>query len=103
MKIEEQKKAFEEYLKNEFGDGDKVVWYDGNPVAGIHLMLWKTWQASVNREGYKLVPTKANDYMKCCIRDLDPDIEEYANMSKNDWENLCSDIYEEMLRACDDN
>ena len=63
---------------------------------------WHGWIKSANREGYKLVPVEASDHMKCVVRDFDPDIEDYANMDKSEWESLCSDIYKSMIGACDE-
>ncbi len=60
---------------------------------------WHGWQESSNRKGYKLVPVEANDCMKCSVRDFDPDIEDYANMGKFEWEELCGDIYKAMIGA----
>lgn len=58
---------------------------------------WHGWQASSNRKGYKLVPVEANVYMKCSVRDFDLDIEDYVNMGKFEWEELCGDIYKAMI------
>ena len=58
---------------------------------------FEIWAASSNREGYKLVPVEPSDHMKCVVRDFDPDIEDYANMSSGDWESLCADIYKAMI------
>ncbi len=60
--------------------------------------LWYMWQARVP-EGYVVVPVEPSDYMKCTVRDFGPDIEDYENMSKWDWEKLCAEIYKAMIEA----
>ena len=59
---------------------------------------WLAWQARVP-EGYVVVPVEPSDYMKCTVRDFGPDIEDYENMSKWDWEKLCAEIYKAMIEA----
>ena len=59
---------------------------------------WYAWQARVP-EGYVVVPVEPSDYMKCTVRDFGPDIEDYENMSKWDWEKLCAEIYKAMIEA----
>lgn len=61
---------------------------------------WYSWQARVP-EGYVVVPVEPSDYMKCTVRDFGPDIEDYENMSKWDWEKLCAEIYKAMLEAAE--
>lgn len=90
-----ERKLFNEWIK----------YYEKHDVAIDQLQrafMWQAWQASANREGYKLVPVEPTDHMKCVVRDFNPDIEDYANMDKSEWENLCSDIYKAMVGACDD-
>lgn len=48
-----------------------------------------------------LAPKTATDWQKVCVRDFQPDIERLENISKNDWENLCGDIYNEMISSKD--
>lgn len=45
------------------------------------------------------MPIEPTDYMKCCVRDFDPDIHDYENMDKCGWENLCGGIYKAMIGA----
>ena len=73
--------------------------YIGRYVCSFMQEKWELWQASASREGYKMVPVEPTDYMKCCVRDFDPDIWDYENMDKCGWENLCGDIYKAMLGA----
>ena len=51
-----ERKAFCEYIKNEYNDDNPIEWLDGKPIKGLHLMLWNSWQASTQRQGCKLVP-----------------------------------------------
>ncbi len=59
---------------------------------------WYSWQARVP-EGYVVVPKEPSDFMRCTVRDYAPDIEDYENMSKWDWEKLCAEIYKAMIEA----
>lgn len=92
MNIEEERELFDK-------------WYGKKPRGWFEAVryntAWRAWLASASREGYKLVPVEASDHMKCVVRDFDPDIEDYANMDKSEWEGLCSDIYKAMIGACD--
>ena len=60
--------------------------------------VYEIWQARVP-EGYVVVPKEPTDFMRCTVRDNAPDIEDYENMSKWDWEELCGEIYKAMLEA----
>ena len=75
-------------------------WDDADSVNNMHFIngAWYSWQARVP-EGYVVVPVEPSDYMKCTVRDFGPDIEDYENMSKWDWEKLCAEIYKAMLEA----
>lgn len=59
---------------------------------------WWAWQSRVP-EGYVVVPKEPSDFMRCTVRDYAPDIEDYENMSKWDWEKLCAEIYKAMIEA----
>ena len=62
--------------------------------------VYEIWQSRVP-EGYVVVPVEPSDYMKCTVRDFGPDIEDYENMSKWDWEKLCAEIYKAMIEAAE--
>ena len=93
-----ERELFLEWLKKEYPM--MYQWYSDG------LEEWKTkveymfvaWQARVP-EGYVVVPVEPSDYMKCTVRDFGPDIEDYENMSKWDWEKLCAEIYKAMIEA----
>ena len=99
MNIEEQRKAFEDYLANEFSDTDKVVWHNGSPVAGIQLMLWKAWLASANRGGYKLVPVEPS---KACLDNLGDTIFDNFGTTTTEVDKCAEEAYKAMIGACDD-
>ena len=53
MNLDNERKAFEEWIKNE----DPFAGNDDNPdCIWAKKYMWKAWLASANREGYKLVP-----------------------------------------------
>lgn len=100
-----EREIFEEWVKKEHPhiySGSLKDNEDGVRFKMDVDFMFSAWQASANREGYKLVPVEPSDHMKCVVRDFDPDIEDYANMDKSEWESLCSDIYKAMIGACDD-
>ena len=71
---------------------------EGDTLVSVKDAFEAAWQARVP-EGYVVVPVEPSDYMKCTVRDYAPDIEDYENMSKWDWEKLCAEIYKAMLEA----
>lgn len=68
---------------------------------GYVQVRYYSWQASANREGYKLVPVEATDYMMLSARDTKPDINDYENMDKLQWEDHCGYIYKTMINSLD--
>lgn len=53
MNIDNERKAFEEWIKNE----DPFIGNDDNQdCIWAKKYMWKAWLASANREGYKLLP-----------------------------------------------
>ena len=106
MNLDNERKAFEDEFRKI--NSNIVFWlntWDEEMQGYNHptmCWIWNMWLASANREGYKLVPVEASDHMKCVVRDLGPDIEDYENMGKHKWEVLCGDIYKAMIGACDD-
>ena len=89
--IGEELKGLESIIFARFEIGGE---YAQDKVATAYAM----WQARVP-EGYVVVPVEPSDYMKCTVRDFGPDIEDYENMSKWDWEKLCAEIYKSMIEA----
>ena len=71
---------------------------EGDTLVAVKDAFEAAWQARVP-EGYVVVPVEPSDYMKCTVRDFGPDIEDYENMSKWDFEKLCAEIYKAMLEA----
>ena len=71
---------------------------EGDTLVSVKDAFEAAWQARVP-EGYVVVPVEPSDYMKCTVRDFGPDIEDYENMSKWDWEKLCAEIYKSMIEA----
>ena len=67
-----ERNAFEEYFKTvwkgidliqTFGEDFAFKLFDGKYVEGIVEEHWNTWQASIQREGYKLVPVEPSEDM----------------------------------------
>ena len=83
---------FEEWFMKEIADDE------GDYNKPVYEAAKWAWQARVP-EGYVVVPVEPSDYMKCTVRDFGPDIEDYENMSKWDWEKLCAEIYKAMIEA----
>ena len=95
-----ERELFLEWLKKEYPM--MYQWYSDG------LEEWKTkveymfvaWQARVP-EGYVVVPKEPSDFMRCTVRDYAPDIEDFENMNKLDWEKLCGEIYKAMIEAAE--
>lgn len=79
MSIEKERKAFEAYYIANHHDGDihpnqqllewseKGEFYFATSVND----LWDMWQASANRQGYKLVPIKCTNNMAHAAKEVD--------------------------------
>ena len=95
------REEFEKQMKGTFG---MLVDLRAREGTGFSYMDWGTqvawvmWQARVP-EGDVDVPKEPTDFMRCTVRDNAPDIEDYENMSKWDWEKLCGEIYKSMIEA----
>lgn len=81
---------FKDKTFNENGFNDEVL-----------NMVYEMWQASANRQGYKLVPVDPTEDMlktveteKECIFEVSND---YCNIGIPSW--ICSDIYKSMIDA----
>lgn len=99
MSIEKERKAFESYYIANHHDGDihpnqqllewskKGEFYFASSVND----LWDMWQASANREGYKLVPVEPTEKMI------------YAGESAEHKGCISvAVVYKAMIGACDD-
>ena len=67
-----ERNAFEAYFKTVWkgidliqtvGEDFAFKLFDGKYVEGIVEEHWNTWQASIQREGYKLVPVEPSEVM----------------------------------------
>ena len=67
-----ERNAFETYFKTVWkgidliqtvGEDFAFKLFDGKYVEGIVEEHWNTWQASIQREGYKLVPVEPSEDM----------------------------------------
>ena len=67
-----ERNAFEAYFKTVWNGIDLIQTvgedfafklFDGKYVEGIVEEHWNTWQASIQREGYKLVPVEPSEDM----------------------------------------
>ena len=101
MNLENERKAFEEYYIANYHDGDihphkKLLEWCEDSESYINSTidnLWDMWQASANREGYKLVPVEPTERM------LDS---AYSSISDNLHYADLENIYKAMIGACDD-
>lgn len=90
MNLDNERKAFEEWIKNE----DPFIGNDDNPdCIWAKKYMWKAWLASANREGYKLAPLEPTERM------LDS---AYSSISDNLHYADLENIYTAMIGACDD-
>ena len=89
MNHDNERKAFEEWIKNE----DPFIGNDDNPdCIWAKKYMWKAWLASANRQGYKLVPVEPTDEMINTYRDKS--IAPISTLS------VCG--YKAMIGACDE-
>lgn len=88
MKIEEERKAFEDWFKSQY-PSLYCDFLKNNAIAvAVFVACSDSWMASVSREGHKLVPVEPTQEMV--------DAQDYIN---NDW---AEDIYKAMIGACDE-
>lgn len=59
--------AFDSFIRSKYGES--VLWNNGEPTHPFYLDLWCSWQASAQREGYKLVPVELVDEIEDKIWD----------------------------------
>ena len=89
-----ERKAFEEWASSE--TGWDLYWSDHiNQYMDHHTNgAWLAWQASTQRQGYKLVPVDPTEKMQ-----------KYGNrlaLSDKGYRYDCASIYEAMIVAADD-
>ena len=88
MNHDNERKAFEEWIKNE----DPFVGNDDNhDCIWAKKYMWQTWLASANREGYKLVPLEPSQEMLIA-----------ADNCEIDGKVTAHNIYKAMIGACDE-
>lgn len=85
MNIEEQRKAFDKWVLKH-PDNLDITKYEEN-------IMFDAWQASANRQGYKLVPVEPTERM------LDS---AYSSISDNLHYADLENIYKAMIGACDE-
>lgn len=59
-----ERELFEEWHYKEYSDN--LEWCESKKEYKDYIdeAMWQAWQASANRQGYKLVPVEPNDNMK---------------------------------------
>lgn len=104
MSIEKERKAFESqnFIKRLLGyskydeDRNEYVYFRFEDYAIRDTCelntAWKAWQASANREGYKLVPIKCTNNMAHAAKEVDGRLSAFKY----------GDVWEAMIGACDD-
>lgn len=90
MSIEEERKAFEDWASKE--TGWDLYWSENINQYMDHQTnaAWLAWQASANREGYKLVPVVDTDAMWSAGRVI---------IEENGYSADASDVYKAMIGA----
>lgn len=93
MDIQKEREAFEKWANENIAKGRMMNWQE---------WCWEAWQAAKAQavpEGFVLAPKRSTDWQRVNARDMGPDIEDYENMSKLDWEKLCGEIYDRMVEV----
>ena len=86
MSVEKERKAFEAWLKS-LNENGRTTYFLGQEST----VAWEAWQASANREGYKLVPVEPTREMI------------YAGESAEHKGCISvAVVYKAMIGACDD-
>lgn len=101
MNVDKERKAFEEWCQREYlftpEFNNKRNIYK---VAREHSM-WLAWQASANREGYKLVPVEPTKTMQQAAFDV-YEVCNYKSYGLNSGTGVRDMIYKAMIGACDE-
>lgn len=102
MSIEKERKAFQKFCEENFDfEHHEQTYFDeqtqcyendlGECTESIN-MAWMAWQASANREGYKLVPMKCTNNMAHAAKEIDGRLSAFKY----------GDVWEAMIGACDE-
>ena len=95
MDIQKEKEAFEAWFESRYGAHFMQSALDLDLYVDKHTQTcWEAWQASANREGYKLVPVEPTERM------LDS---AYSSISDNLHYADLENIYTAMINSCDNN
>jgi hypothetical protein len=93
MSIEKERKAFEEWYEKAYLNTDiGYLMHNGRYSSRRKQHSWDAWQASANREGYKLVPVVDTDAMWSAGRVI---------IEENGYSADASDVYKAMIGVCD--
>lgn len=105
MSIEKEREAFERLPLAELAIKSEYVYYneetnsywpneDFCPSDAPETMnfAWDAWQASANRQGYKLVPIKCTNNMAHAAKEIDGRLSAFKY----------GDVWEAMIGACDE-
>lgn len=101
MSVEKERVAFQKFWEENFDfEHHEQTYFDeqtqsyendiGEDTESIN-MAWMAWQASANREGYKLVPLEPSQEMLIA-----------ADSCEIDGKVTAHNIYKAMIGACDD-
>lgn len=88
MSIEKERKAFEAWLKS-LNENGRTTYFLGQEST----VAWEAWQASANRDGYKLVPVEPSKDVLLLMCDEVADCTDINEMHR---------AYKAMIGACDD-
>jgi hypothetical protein len=105
MNLDNERKAFEEHYIANYHDGDihpnqqLLEWSENGEFYFATSVndLWDMWQASANREGYKLVPLEPTDIEIESIKEKHWGMRG-CQLCKSDY----IDLYKAMIGACDE-
>lgn len=84
-KIQKEREAFEAWLKS-LNENGRTTYFLGQEST----VAWEAWQASANRQGYKLVPVVDTDAMWSAGRVI---------IEENGYSADASDVYKAMIGA----
>jgi len=91
MNIDNERKAFEAWFESRYDAHFMQFALDLDLYVDKHTQTcWEAWQASANREGYKLVPLEPSQEMVDAVYN--------STLDSDDLEG----IYKAMIGACDE-
>lgn len=62
-----ERERFSAYILEKYNSD--VVWHEGNPIKAMDLMLWQSWQAATQRDGFKFVPVEPTEEIIDALRE----------------------------------